>query len=133
MGIKQVVVVIEDDVLLRLQAAELFDLAGMTVQTYATGEDAIEFVQKHEAEVACIFTDLKLGGGADGLQVVRAVSSALPKIPVVLTSGELPERPEDLPANVKFVAKPWQPFDVINAVQDAKLDDSREVLSGRTQ
>ena len=56
--------------------------------------------------------------------MARYVSSALPKIPVVLTSGDLPERPADLPDTVRMVAKPWQPFDVINAVRDAEMDDS---------
>lgn len=124
MSNKRVVVIIEDDTLQRLQAAELFDLAGMSVQAFAMGDEAIAFVRDHEEDIACIFTDLKLGGSTDGLQVARYVSSALPRIPVVLTSGDLPDRPIDLPDNVKMVAKPWQPYDVINAVRDAEMDDS---------
>ena len=119
----RVVVIIEDDALLRLQAAELFDLAGLPAQTFESGEEAIAFVRENDTNVACIFTDLKLSGGADGMEVVRYVSSTLPHVPIVLTSGQLPERPDDLPENIRFLAKPWQPFDVINAVRDAELDD----------
>ncbi|MDX7953287.1 response regulator [Lichenihabitans sp. Uapishka_5] len=119
----RVVVIIEDEALLRLQAAELFDLAGLPAQTFESGEEAIAFVRDNEADVACIFTDLKLGSGPDGMAVVRYVSSTLPRVPIVLTSGQLPERPDDLPETVRFLAKPWQPFDVINAVRDAELDN----------
>ena len=119
----RVVVIIEDDLVLRLQAAELFDLAGLSAEAFETGEEAIAFVRDHEDVVACIFTDLKLGGTTDGMEVIRYVARTLPQIPVVLTSGELPERPDDLSDRIKFLAKPWKPFDVINAVRDAELDD----------
>jgi two-component system, response regulator PdtaR len=118
----RVVVIIEDDALQRLQAAELFDLAGLPAQTFASGEEAIAFVRDHEPEVACIFTDLKLGGEADGMAVVRYVSQTLPQVSVVLTTGEVAAPPDDLPARVKFLPKPWKPIDVINAARDAEPD-----------
>ena len=119
MSNNRLVVIIEDDAVLRLQAAELFDLAGLPAQTFETGEDAIAFVRANEGDVACIFTDLKLGGDADGLDVVRIVSGTLPRVPVVMTSGMVQHRPEGLPDHIRFVAKPWQPSDVIDAARQA--------------
>jgi two-component system, response regulator PdtaR len=116
---KRIVAVIEDDTVLRLQAAELFELGGMEVETFASGDEAIAFVRNHRADVACIFTDLKLGNGADGMDVVRYVSNALPDVTVVLTSGQVPERPAHLPPNVRFLSKPWAPSDVMNTIRDA--------------
>lgn len=115
----RLVVIIEDDAVLRLQAAELFDLAGLSAQTFETGEDAIAFVRANEGDVACIFTDLKLAGEADGLDVVKVVSGTLPRVPVVLTSGMVRERPATLPDHIRFVAKPWKPSDVIDAARVA--------------
>ncbi|MCW6512356.1 hypothetical protein M8523_31035 [Hyphomicrobiales bacterium BP6-180914] len=64
-----------------MQASELFELAGLAVQAFAPGEEAIEFVRDNLDQVACIFTDLKLEGTTDGLEVVRYVLEALPSVP----------------------------------------------------
>ena len=119
----RMVVVIEDDPVLRTEAAELFESAGLSVMSFSAGEEAIAFVQENPGSIAGIFTDVGLTGEIDGLKLAAYVSEAAPGVAIVVTSGAVLERPDHLSPNVRFLVKPWHPLDVINAMQDAELDD----------
>ena len=119
----RIIVVIEDDPVLRIDAVDLFESAGLTVSSFERGDDAVAFVQADPSRIAGIFADIGLPGETDGLALAALVSDTLPEVALVLTSGHVQERPDSLGRRVRFLAKPWHPLDVINAMQDAELDD----------
>jgi hypothetical protein len=77
-------------------------------------------VKTHE-EILARIRGLTAGirDGAAAAEEARAfeVDRRFPNLDIVVTSGVLPV--EHLPANAKFIAKPWRGLDVLNAAQHA--------------
>ena len=117
------IVVIEDEPLLRQDAVETFTAAGLGVADFEDGDLALAYVREHAESVVAVFTDIRLIGETDGLNIARAVTAAHPGITVVVTSGRFAERPADLGPRVVYIGKPWMAVDVLNAIIDAKQDD----------
>lgn len=113
------VVVVEDEPLVRLNATNLFEEAGIDVVEFSNGDDAIDYVRDHKQDVAAIFTDVYLPGETDGLELAGIVSEVCPDITVLVTSGQISMRPHDLHPQVRYVTKPWMPRDVLAQMQDA--------------
>jgi CheY-like chemotaxis protein len=76
-------------------------------------------------EVAMIFADVRLRGVMDGIDLAREVKLRWPLLPVILTSGVPRDRVRDLPLGVGYMAKPWQPLDVLIAAKQALLSERR--------
>ena len=112
------VVVIEDEPFLRSDAVALFEAAGLRVVDFADGDEAIDFLRTHQAEIAGVFTDVKVDGDTDGLELASIVAEACPHIAVVVTSGNLPARPSDLSPQIRYLSKPWRPADVLRAMKE---------------
>ena len=100
---------IEDDEGQRTLVAMLLESSNMDVLECESAEDG--------ASVCFLFTDVKLAGAMTGTALAFEVDRRFPNIDIVVTSGVLPV--EHLPANAKFIAKPWRGLDVLNAAQHA--------------
>jgi two-component system, response regulator PdtaR len=112
------VLVVEDDPLLRIDAALMFEEAGLSVVEMESADEALAYVFEQASDVGAIFTDVQLPGDADGFDLAGTVAHNWPHITVLVTSGRRP-RPADLPTSVRFVPKPWRPLDILVAMQDA--------------
>lgn len=117
------IVVIEDEPLLRQHAVETFTAAGLAVADFEDGDLALAYIRAHAEAVVAVFTDIRLMGATDGLNIARAITAAHPAITVVVTSGQFSERPADLGPRIVYIGKPWMAIDVLNAIIDAKQDD----------
>jgi len=84
---QSVVLLVEDETLLRETTAEYLRLSGFTVVEAATAAEAIAAFAAGEP-VDVVFSDVQLPGGAtDGLRLARWVHRHRRGIPVLLTSG----------------------------------------------
>ena len=115
---RHTVVVIEDEPLIRMTATSLFEDAGITVVEFADGDAAIDYVRDHKSDVAAIFTDVYLPGDTNGLELAGIVAEVCPEIAILVTSGQR-LTPPSLAPQVRFVAKPWHPRDVLHTMQEA--------------
>ena len=113
------ILVVEDDPLLRMNAVILFEEAGFTVNEFATADAAVAFIRQHASEIGAVFTDITMPGRLDGLQLASMVTSTWPGITVLVTSGSYAERPPRLPPGVEYIAKPWLPLDLLVTMQRA--------------
>jgi CheY-like chemotaxis protein len=111
------ILVVEDDPVLRLDAAMIFHEAGLDVVEMNSADDALAYTWEQSSHVAAIFTDMQMPGHSDGLHLAETVSRHWPHIFVLVTSGLV--QPVDLPKNVTFIPKPWLPLEVLTAVQNA--------------
>ena len=112
------VLVVEDDPLLRMDAALMFEEAGLSVVELESADEALVYVFEQANDVGAIFTDVQFAGEADGFDLAGAVATHWPHITVLVTSGRV-RPPCDLPKSVRFVPKPWRPLDVLTAMQNA--------------
>jgi DNA-binding NtrC family response regulator len=82
------VLVVEDELLIRLHVADTFRDRGFEVIEVGDAPAAVS-VLKANARVDAVFSDVSLPGDMDGFALARWVRAHRPGVPVVLTSGEV--------------------------------------------
>lgn len=102
---RSVVLVVEDEFLLRMDAADMIAAAGFEVVEAADADAAIEILEARN-DIAVIFTDIQMPGSMDGLKLARAVRGRWPPIKIIATSG-LHVGESDLPEGGRFLPKPY--------------------------
>ena len=112
------VLVVEDDPLLRFDAATMFAEAGLSVIEMETADEAMAYLRTQARDIGAVFTDVQFPGEADGFDLAGMVAANWPHVTVLVTSGRA-RPPADLPKSVRFLPKPWRPLDVLSAMQGA--------------
>jgi CheY-like chemotaxis protein len=108
---RPVVLVVEDDHLLRLDAADMISAAGFDVVEAANADEAIAILESRN-DITVVFTDIQMPGSMDGLKLARAVRGRWPPIKIVTTSGQRIFEETDLPEGGRFLPKPYSPVQV---------------------
>src|SRR5260370_40791735 len=70
--VRPAVLVVEDELLLRIDAAEMIEGAGFEALQAADGHEAIEILEGRP-DIKVIFTDIQIHGSMDGLKLAHAV------------------------------------------------------------
>jgi DNA-binding NtrC family response regulator len=112
---KPIAVVVEDDMIQREDVAALLEESEMGVVQCDTAEEALRVLEKMGECVSLMFTDIKLGGQIDGVELAHFSAQRYPNIHVIVTSGLAPSR--RLPDGVRFMPKPWLPLDILREVE----------------
>jgi CheY-like chemotaxis protein len=111
------VLIVEDEALVRAMGAVIFADAGFRVIEAVNGEEALEFLNA-DAEVRLIFTDVSLPGKIDGLALARQVRDRWPHIGIIVVSGQLMPQPYELPSGGRFHRKPYDPDAVVRHARE---------------
>jgi len=118
---RPVVLVVEDDYLLRLDAADMIKAADFEVIEAANADEAIAILESRN-DIAVIFTDIQMPGSMDGLRLARAVRGRWPPIKIITTSGQRIIEELDLPEGGRFLPKPYNPTQVSGVLRELTLD-----------
>lgn len=111
------VLVVEDDLLVRLDLVETLQRAGYRTYEAGTARDAISLLEKHE-EIRVVFTDIEMPGTMDGLALAHYVRFRWPPTIIVISSGQLRPTQELLPSEVDFLAKPYHARELERVFED---------------
>jgi len=112
---KPIAVVVEDDVLQRELVVVLLEESEISVIQCQSAEEALRVLKKMGGRVSMMFTDVKLAGKIDGVELAHFAAQCYPKIRVIVTSGlALPKR---LPEGAVFMPKPWLALDVLREAE----------------
>ena len=122
-----VVLVVEDDFLLRMDAVDIVRNAGFEAIEAANADQAIAIIEA-DPDIHIVFTDVQMPGTMDGLRLARFIRDRWPPIKIVATSGRLRVAEEDLPKGSIFVPKPYSPEQIIRTFR--QLTDSDGETSG---
>jgi CheY-like chemotaxis protein len=114
---RPVVLIVEDEFLLRMDAVDMIGAAGFEVAEAANADQAIEILESRP-DITVIFTDIQMPGSMDGLKLARAVRGRWPPIKIVATSGHVGVRVTDLPDGGRFLAKPYSPMQVTGVLRE---------------
>jgi CheY-like chemotaxis protein len=117
---RRTILVVEDDVLVRLMITAELRERGFAVIEAATADEAIAILQSLVA-VDLVFTDVQMPGRIDGLGLTAFVREQRPQLKLILTSGLISRTPAGLADG--FIAKPYSPAEVIKSI-DRLLEDS---------
>ncbi len=101
-----VVLVVEDEWLLRLLAVELIEDAGFVALQAGNADEAIAILE-HRMDVALVFTDVDMPGTMDGLKLAHAVRRRWPPIKIIIVSGKTRLSDAELPSDTRFFSKPY--------------------------
>ena len=112
---KPIAVVVEDDMIQREDVAALLEESDMGVVQCDTAEEALRILEIMGECVSLMFTDIKLGGQIDGVELAHFSAQRYPNIHVIVTSGLALTR--RLPEGVRFMPKPWLPLDILREVE----------------
>jgi len=117
-----VVLVVEDEPIVRLDTAETLQQRGLTVVEAATAADALKILETRP-EVRLVFTDMGIPGRIKGMDLARLVHQYWPHILLVITSGG--ERPDEgeIPDAGRFIAKPYSPEQVAGEIDELLRKD----------
>jgi CheY-like chemotaxis protein len=114
---RPVVLVVEDDFLLRMDAVDIVKDAGFEAEEAANADDAIAIIETHP-NIHVVFTEVQMPGTMDGLKLARFVKDRWPPIKIVATSGRIKISEEDLPEGSIFVPKPYSPAQIVNTLRE---------------
>ncbi len=113
------ILVVEDDELIRMDAAEMIRSLGFEVIEAANADKAITLLET-TPEIAVVFTDIQMPGSMDGLALIAAIRDRWPPVALILTSGQVHPPVSAMPAGTRFVSKPYAPHQ-LRAEFDAVL------------
>lgn len=114
---RPVVLIVEDDLLLRIDAVAMIEAAGFDVVEAASADDAIKILEARR-DITVVFTDIQMPGSMDGLKLARAVRGRWPPIKIVATSGFVDVGEKDLPEGGRFLAKPYHPKELTDVLRE---------------
>jgi DNA-binding NtrC family response regulator len=103
---KPIVLVVEDDELLRALLIEVISEAGAFVEAVGTADAGLRAFEQCPA-IDLIVTDVMTPGVLSGWDLAAAVYARKPELPVIITSGYSSALTPQLPGNACFLPKPW--------------------------
>lgn len=111
--------VVEDEVLIRLVIADYLRECGYRVHEAADGVEAVAILQSPDVSVDIVFSDVQMPGDMDGFALARWIRTHHPGLRVILTSGV--ERSADIAGMLceagPLLAKPYQPEGVVERIR----------------
>ena len=118
-GQTSVVLIVEDDALLADMASEMIEETGLHAMAVDSVDAALDYLKENSGNVAAMFSDVRLKGPLNGIELAAFVAVRWPEIAICVTSGVALERPYRLPKNAQFMPKPWKPVEVVTFVERA--------------
>jgi CheY-like chemotaxis protein len=115
-AVPAVVLVVEDEMLLRMRAVDMVEDAGFTAVEAVDADEAVAILESR-SDIALLFTDIQMPGSIDGLRLAHAVHKRWPPIKIILVSGQLKLENLDIPADSCFFGKPLVAGAVIARMQ----------------
>lgn len=111
-----IVLLVEDEVLIRMDLADVLRDAGCTVYEAGTADAAIELLQS-PMRIDLVVTDVRMPGKVNGIGLAEYVRQNRPGIKVVVMSGDYHPRQEDQHLFERFFLKPFSPQMLIKAME----------------
>lgn len=113
-----VVLIVEDDPVILMTAADALRQAGLSILEAETGDAAAEILASRPSDIGAVFSDIEMPGALDGLALARLIGERWPAIPVILTSGRVTPAPDALASCARFLAKPYDLTHVSSLVRE---------------
>ena len=114
---RPVVLIVEDEFLVRMHAVDMVSAAGFDVVEAASADEAILILERR-FDISVVFTDINMPGSMDGLKLAVAIRGRWPPIKIVATSGLRKIGTGDLPLGSRFLPKPYSRSQVVETLRE---------------
>ena len=119
------VLLVEDEVLIRLMIADELRGQGLQVLEASNADEALTILESSLA-VHLLFTDVRMPGRMDGLALAKLAQARFPRLKLIIASSREPEEPSRASADA-FISKPYDLNQVVEQVEKilAQTDHDR--------
>jgi CheY-like chemotaxis protein len=111
------ILVVEDETFIRMDVVDMLRAAGFDILEAANADEAIRLLECN-SDIRLIFTDIDMPGSMNGLKLSAAVRDRWPPVRIIATSGHFKIQAGDLPVDARFIAKPYHPAQIIEAIHE---------------
>ena len=121
------VLVVEDEMVLRMRAVDIVEDAGFTAVQAVNADEALAILESR-SDISLLFSDIQMPGSMDGLKLAHAVHHRWPSIRIILVSGQVKVSDDDKPAESRFFGKPLQVKQMILELQQMVGKGALEII-----
>jgi two-component system, response regulator PdtaR len=114
---RPVVLLVEDDPLLRFFASDLLDDAGFEVIETGSADEALMWLEVRD-DVRVIVTDIHMPGPLNGLELAHLVHHRWPGILVLVVSGDAKPSTAELPKGGLFLGRPYEGSTILHHLRE---------------
>ena len=115
---KIVILVVDDEPVVRMEAAHVLTEAGFEVLEAASADEGIELLD-HDSTIRAVVSDIETPGRYDGFALAWHACMRYPATPVLLISGRCMPEGDELPSGTRFLEKPLGPGVLVQEVRKA--------------
>ena len=72
----------------------------------ASADEALQILERH-GDVEVLFTDIRMPGSMNGLELARVVHNRWPAVKILVTSGDTFPKDSEIADSGRFLAKPY--------------------------
>jgi DNA-binding NtrC family response regulator len=101
-----VILVVEDEALVRAMAVDVLEEAGFHVIEAPTADHALT-VLENRSDIRVVFTDVDMPGRLNGFELARFVQDHHHRVGVIIGSGKCRPDPDDMSPGTVFLSKPY--------------------------
>ena len=112
---KAVILVVEDDAVIRMCAVDLVVAAGFEALEAASADEAIRILEARP-DIHLVFTDVQMPGSMDGIKLAHYIRERWPPVKLIVASGKTIIDETDLPAGARFFLKPYYENAIVEAM-----------------
>jgi CheY-like chemotaxis protein len=117
---RPLVLVVEDEPLLRLHAVTMLEDAGYATVEAGSADEAIGHLEAN-ADIRAVFTDIDLPGDMDGIRLAAVIRDRWPPVELIVTSGHITVEKGQLPERGHFLPKPYSSQQLAGALEALHL------------
>lgn len=103
----QVVLVVDDEPLIRLGLVTTLEDEGYRVLEAANASEAMRTLDGHPG-ISFVITDVNMPGSMDGVELAQSARERNPSLHLIIVSGARNVSDGDLPDRAVFLSKPYQ-------------------------
>ncbi|WP_113177719.1 response regulator [Rhizobium sp.] len=103
---RDIVLVVDDEPLVRMLAVEVAEEAGFEVLEASNADEAVILLETVPG-IRILMTDVDMPGSMDGLKLAAAVRDRWPPVEIIVVSGMQRPRIHELPERAIFFDKPY--------------------------
>ena len=113
---RPVVLIVEDEVLVRWSTVSVVDETGFNAFEAGSAVEAISILER-QSDVWAVVTDVQMPGSIDGLKLAHLVRIRWPQVKILITSGQVRLREDDMPVGCQYLHKPYDPSQLASILE----------------
>lgn len=112
---RAVVLVVEDDSIIRMGAVDLVLSAGYDALEASGADEAIRILESR-SDIDLVFTDVQMPGTMDGIKLSHYIRDRWPPVRLLVASGNAILEESSLPTGSRFFPKPYDDHAITDAM-----------------